>query len=270
MVSKKSSKDRSYELKKLKAECVAEENNRYNISQAKRKSGSGEVPAGNTGLKATKSEVFILLVGPEDTTKPIQEQFKSTRSYKKTKAFVDAASAKNFLDVSKFPNNSIIILILVTPDFTKEDAEMAMKTGKIKVYSSKPIEQGGFISPSRMMAQDYAGSGKVYESEVNINDVAWINSDEGQFAKVEKSETESDPERAEIIESGKEDWIITKEDAEVWNSLSDDDKYFLSMSGDMGFWFDTIMDNEDGLEHYNELKAKFSVGKEKPKSKLPF
>ena len=121
MVSKKSSKDRSYELKKLKAECVAEENNRYNISQAKRKSGSGEVPAGNTGLKATKSEVFILLVGPEETTKPIQEQFKSTRSYKKTKSFVDAASAKNFLDVSKFPNNSIIISILVTPDFTKEE-----------------------------------------------------------------------------------------------------------------------------------------------------
>jgi len=72
-------------------------------------------------LKATKSEVFILLVGPEETTKPIQEQFKSTRSYKKTKSFVDAASAKNFLDVSKFPNNSIIILILVTPDFTKEE-----------------------------------------------------------------------------------------------------------------------------------------------------
>lgn len=156
------------------------------------------------------------------------------------------------------------------PDFTKEDAEMAMKTGKIKVYSSKPIEQGGFISPSRMMAQDYAGSGKVYESEVDINDVAWINSDEGQFAKVEKTKTNIDPERAEAIESGKEDWIITKEDEEVWNSLSDDDKYFLSMSSDMGFWFDTIMDNEDGLEHYNELKSKFSVGKEKPKSKLPF
>ena len=62
MVSKKSSKDRSYELKKLKAECVAEENNRYNISQAKRKSGSGEVPAGNTGLKATKRQNRLLML----------------------------------------------------------------------------------------------------------------------------------------------------------------------------------------------------------------
>lgn len=121
MANKKKSKDRSYELKKLKAECVAEENKRYTTSQAKRKLGSGEVPSGNTGLKATRSEVFIYLIGPEETTKPIQEQFKSTRSYKKTKAFTDASAVKNFLDVSKFPNNSIIILILATPDFTKEE-----------------------------------------------------------------------------------------------------------------------------------------------------
>lgn len=121
MANTKGTKDRSYELKKLKAECVAEENARYITSQKKRKIGSGEVPAGNTGLKATKSEVFIYLIGNEESTKSLQEQFKSTKSYKKTKSFETTEAAKNFLDVSKFPNNSIIILILTTPDFAKEE-----------------------------------------------------------------------------------------------------------------------------------------------------
>ena len=72
------------------------------------------------------------------------------------------------------------------PDYTKEDAMIALKTGRIRVYSSKPISQGGFISPSQMMAQDYAGSGKVYSQVVNVEDIAWINGDEGQYAKVKK------------------------------------------------------------------------------------
>lgn len=70
------------------------------------------------------------------------------------------------------------------PDFTKSDGERALKSGTIIVYSSKEIKQGGFVSPSKMMAQDYAGGGKVFEKKININDVAWINSDEGQYAKL--------------------------------------------------------------------------------------
>ena len=70
----------------------------------------------------------------------------------------------------------------VYPDFSKEDGEKALKTGKITVYSSKEIKQGGFVATSKMMAKDYAGGGKVYSQEIDINDVAWINSGEGQFA----------------------------------------------------------------------------------------
>lgn len=73
---------------------------------------------------------------------------------------------------------------LVYPDFTMDDAEKALKTGKIKIYSSHNIEQGTFVSTSRMMAEDYAGGGTVHEREVSINDVAWINADEGQYAQV--------------------------------------------------------------------------------------
>lgn len=72
------------------------------------------------------------------------------------------------------------------PDFSQADGEKALETGKITIYSSKPIEQGGFVSPSKMMAQDYAGSGEVFSKTVDINDVAWIDSNEGQFAQVKK------------------------------------------------------------------------------------
>lgn len=70
------------------------------------------------------------------------------------------------------------------PDFTSADAAKALKNGKITVYSSKPIENGGFVSPSKMMASDYAGGKKVYSKEINVDDIAWIDSNEGQFAKV--------------------------------------------------------------------------------------
>lgn len=78
------------------------------------------------------------------------------------------------------------------PDFTAEDGKKALQTGKIMVYSSKPISQGGFISPSKTMAQDYAGGGEIYSQLVDINDVAWINSDEGQYAKVDQKSSYTD------------------------------------------------------------------------------
>lgn len=71
-------------------------------------------------------------------------------------------------------------------DFTREQAQEALKNGKITIYSSKPIKNGGFVSTSKNQARDYAGGGKVYEQEVPLQDVAWINGDEGQYAPVKK------------------------------------------------------------------------------------
>ena len=70
------------------------------------------------------------------------------------------------------------------PDFKKSDGLKALESGKITVYSSKEIKQGSFVSPSKMMAEDYAGNGKVFSKTISINDVAWVDSNEGQFAKV--------------------------------------------------------------------------------------
>ena len=73
----------------------------------------------------------------------------------------------------------------LTPDFKKADLEKTLETGKITVYSSYPIEQGIFVTPSKMEAQSYAGSNKVYSKEVNLKDIAWIDTLQGQYAKVE-------------------------------------------------------------------------------------
>lgn len=70
-------------------------------------------------------------------------------------------------------------------DFSAKDGEKALKTGKITVYSSYPITQGVFVSTSKVQSEQYAGGGKVYKKTVPLAEVAWINGDEGQFAKTD-------------------------------------------------------------------------------------
>ncbi len=73
-------------------------------------------------------------------------------------------------------------------DFSKEDAEKALKDGKVTVYSSYPIKQGTFVSTSRIQAEEYAGGrgNRVYSKTIPLDSVAWINGDEGQFANVKQ------------------------------------------------------------------------------------
>lgn len=78
-----------------------------------------------------------------------------------------------------------------TPDYTKEDAESALKAGEITVYSSKPIENGVFVTPSKIEAKNYAGDGKVFSERVSVKDVAWIDAIEGQYARLRASDIET-------------------------------------------------------------------------------
>ena len=73
------------------------------------------------------------------------------------------------------------------PDYTREMAEAAIKSGKITVYSSYKIGDGVFVTPSRMEAESYAADGKVYSKTVNVNDIAWIDPTQGQYAPVKVS-----------------------------------------------------------------------------------
>lgn len=70
------------------------------------------------------------------------------------------------------------------PDYTRQMAEGAVRTGKITVYSSYKIGNGVFVTPSRMEAESYSGDGKVYSKTVNVADVAWIDPTQGQYAPV--------------------------------------------------------------------------------------
>lgn len=69
-------------------------------------------------------------------------------------------------------------------DFTREDAKRALKEGKITVYSSYPINQGTFVSTSKIQAEQYAGGkgNNIYSKTIPLEEVAWINGDEGQYA----------------------------------------------------------------------------------------
>ena len=77
----------------------------------------------------------------------------------------------------------------ITPDFSKEDAINALKRGIITVYSSYPIKQGTFVTPSKMEAQNYAGSNKVYSLTCKTSDIAWIDPTQGQYANVKIKES---------------------------------------------------------------------------------
>lgn len=105
------------------------------------------------------------------------------------RAINDILSADEALNVSQEALDNYEVEGYSYPDFTLKDGKKALKTGKIRVYSSKPFTLGCFISTSRMMAQDYAGNGKVYSKVIPLEDVAFINADEGQYAPVSKDMT---------------------------------------------------------------------------------
>ena len=79
------------------------------------------------------------------------------------------------------------------PDITNEMIENSLKTGNITVYSSNDIKNGTFVTPSYEQALEYAGndSSKVKSKKVKVDDVAWINLDEGQYVKIDKNNNQS-------------------------------------------------------------------------------
>lgn len=95
------------------------------------------------------------------------------------------------------------------PDITNEMIEDSLKTGKITVYSSNDIKNGAFVTPSYEQALEYAGndSSKIRSKKVKLDDVAWINLDEGQYAKVNNSYTKPSIEQSGAWQSFLENQI---------------------------------------------------------------
>lgn len=95
---------------------------------------------------------------------------------------------KTFEETLKDPDWSDYVDEGFNPDFTGDMVKEALNKGKITVYSSYPIEQGIFVSPSKMEAESYSGNGKVYSKDVNLTDVAWIDPTQGQYAKINNTD----------------------------------------------------------------------------------
>ena len=85
-------------------------------------------------------------------------------------------------DIQTFEEMFRCVVYNPCPDFTAADIEKALESGKIVVYSSKPIENGNFVSPSEMEAASYSGDETVYRAEVDVSDIAWIDETQGQVA----------------------------------------------------------------------------------------
>jgi predicted ABC-type ATPase len=77
------------------------------------------------------------------------------------------------------------------PDFQTEDMTEALESGYVTIYSSYPIKEGVFVTPSKINALEYAGGkgGKVFSKKVQLKDIAWIDESEGQFAPAESFKT---------------------------------------------------------------------------------
>jgi len=93
----------------------------FKISTTNRAQGKTPVDPGNTGIKHTNCEVFIFIVDDNELQlKVLQEQFKNTRSFKKTKGFTNGKDLLSYIKTRKFPKKSICLVIM---DYFLEDSD---------------------------------------------------------------------------------------------------------------------------------------------------
>ena len=110
-------------------------------------------------------------------TNPMQDEYHvGIRTVKDIKFPEEVFSKQGWNDDE--PGNTEAIY----PDWEFSDGQKALARKKITVYSSKPIKNGNFVTPSKMNALCYGTS--VNQKIMSVYDIAWINSEEGQVAIV--------------------------------------------------------------------------------------
>lgn len=155
------------------------------------KSSTDNVPQSETSVNSNDMQDKAKYSLKEDSDKykerqlSIIEQYNSApdsyhtwiRNTDDIKTFDEALSDDEYADYNEF-----------NPDYTREMAEEALESGYIRVYSSYPIEQGVFVTPSMMEAESYSGDGNIYSKDVDVNNVAWIDITQGQYAEIENED----------------------------------------------------------------------------------
>lgn len=177
---------------------------------------------------------------------------------------------RNIKDIKTFEEAIQDNESFVYGDYSLEDAQRDLERQKVTVYSSKPISQGGFVSTSKNMAQDYAGKGKVYSKEVSINDVAWINGDEGQYANINQKYALPIKDWQQFVEKNyqkqgtgknlKEYNLPTKED--VKTKLNLPTKENINTQGEMINWNDIERPEGKIRKHYRSIIESNNTTKE--------
>lgn len=110
----KTSKD-AEKLERKKKQRAHEEKQLENLKVAISNRTKGKVAAepGNDKVKHTACEVFIFCVDDNQLQlKVLLEQFKNTRSFKRTKGFTNGADLLKYLKTRKFPKKSIILIVM--------------------------------------------------------------------------------------------------------------------------------------------------------------
>ena len=143
----------------------------------------------------------------------------------------------------------------LAPDFTEAMAKKAIDSGEITVYSSKPIKAGSFVTPSKMEAKSYAGSGKIYEEKLNLNDISWIDGLQGQVTR------NKDIHPYETFDVNPNETIVSKDD--MVNLSKELEKKYILKDGSINEAAvrkeaEPFIEKEYSLENF---KAEFPNGK---------
>ena len=143
----------------------------------------------------------------------------------------------------------------LAPDFTEAMAKQAIDSGEITVYSSKPIKAGSFVTPSKMEAKSYAGSGEIYEEKLKLNDVSWLDALQGQVTR------NKDIHPHETFDVNPDETIVSKDD--MINLSKELEKKYILKDGSINEAAvrkeaEPFIEKEYSLENF---KAEFPNGK---------
>ena len=148
-------------------------NTRPNIGNEDTVFSDADAFANAEGTDALKEQQMQVI----QESNPAQDDYHTwIRSAEEIKTLQEAITDPEWAEYDEF-----------NPDYSRAMAEEALESGEIEVFSSYPIEAGGFVTPSRMEAESYAGDGRVYSRRVPVTDVAWIDPTQGQYAPTSRA-----------------------------------------------------------------------------------